>query len=104
MPTGAGFTADIDEMEKAASWPNGSLPRTIARMRDPLSTLMLHEGFGGRGQLHAEFGPASGVELTYKSYCETLAELQNQACGALDTVAEALSEITELYRRVDGRI
>lgn len=104
MPTGDGFTADITEMEKAARWPDGSLPQTIARMRDPLSTLMLHEGFGGRGQLHAEFGPAYGVETTYKSYCETVAELHSQACIALDAIAEALREIAELYRRVDGRV
>ena len=104
MPTGDGFTADIVEMEKAANWPDGSLPRSITRMRDPLSTLIQHEGFGGRGQLHTEFGPASGVEATYKGYCETLADLQNQACNALDGVAEALREIAELYRRVDGRI
>lgn len=90
-------------MEKAANWPDGSLPRTITRMRDPLSTLMQHEGFGGRGQLQAGFGPAYGVEVTYKSFCETLAELQSQACTALDGVAEALREIAELYRRVDGR-
>jgi hypothetical protein len=103
MPTGDGFTADIVELEKAATWPNGSLPRTITKMRDPLGKLMLHEGFGGRGQLHAEFGPAHGVEVTYKSCGETLAELQNRACSALDAIAEALREIADLYRRVDGR-
>jgi hypothetical protein len=64
-------------------------------MRDPLSTLMQHEGFGGRG-LHANNGSAYGVEVTYKGYCETLADLQNQACNALDGMAEALRE---LYRR-----
>jgi hypothetical protein len=103
MPTGDGFTADITELEKAANWPNGSLPRTITRMRDPLTTLWLHEGFGGRGKLHAEFASARGVETIYKSYCETLANLQNEACSALDAVAEALREIADLYRRVDGR-
>jgi len=100
MPTGEGFTADVNEMEKAASWPDGSLPRAINKLRDPVSTLWLHEGFGGRGQRDAAYR----AESTYQGYCEVLAELQNEACNAMDATAEALREVVELYRRVDGRI
>lgn len=100
MPTGDGFTADITEMEKAARTPDGSLPRAVSRLRDPLSKLIVHEGFGGAGAVDV----ARAVEVTYQAYCEVLTDLHNDACTAMDATAEALREIVELYRRVDGRI
>jgi hypothetical protein len=100
MPPGDGFTADIDEMDKAVKWPDGSLPRAISKLRDPAGILWLHEGFGGQGPREA----ANRAEVTYQGYCEVLAELQNKACNAMDATAQALREIVELYRRVDGRV
>jgi hypothetical protein len=93
-----GFTADVDEMDKAARWPEGSLPRAVHKLRDPISRLIVHEGFGVRGDA------ARGVEAAHQGFCQVLADLQNQACNAMDATAEALREVVELYRRVDGRI
>lgn len=100
--TGDGFTADINEMDKAAQRPNGSLPRAVHKLRDPISKLIVHEGFGSRGDGQHE--AARMVEVAYQSYCEVLAHRHSQACNAMDATTEALREIVELYRRVDGQI
>jgi hypothetical protein len=99
MPNGDGFTADITEMDKAARYPGGSLPHAIELLRDPVSTLIVHEGFEGSGR----FDATDRLQVAYRAWGEVLGQRLERACEVMDANAEALRDIIALYRRVDGQ-
>jgi hypothetical protein len=95
-----GFTVDVDEADKAAKYPGGSLARAVELLRDPISTLIVHEGFQGPGK----FDATDRLEVTYRVWGEVIGQRLERACEVMDANAEALREIIAVYRRVDGRV
>lgn len=92
-----GFTVDLDEAAKAA---DKSLPSAIERLRQPVTTLVRHEGFAGQGA----FDAAGRFETAYQGWGEAQSRRLRLACDVLDANVVALREVIALYRRVDGRV
>ena len=94
-----GFAIDLDEADKAAKYPGGSLPHAIELLRAPISSLTVHDDFVRPGM----FDAADRLQGIYPAWCAVVGQRLERACEVMDANAEALREIIALYRRVDGR-
>lgn len=94
-----GFAIDLDEADKAARYPGGSLPHAVELLRAPISGLTVHDEFVRPGM----FDAADRLQVVFPGWCEALGHRLERACEVMDANAEALREIIALYRRVDGR-
>jgi hypothetical protein len=94
-----GFAIDLDEADKAAKYPGGSLPHAVELLRAPISSLTAHDNFTIPGR----FDAADRLQVVFPGWCEVLGQRLERACEVVDANAKALREIIALYRRVDGQ-
>jgi hypothetical protein len=94
-----GFAIDLDEADKAARYPTGSLPHAVELLRAPISSLTAHDDFTRRGR----FDAADRLQAMYAGWCDVIAQRLERACEVMDANADALRQIIALYRRVDSR-
>ncbi|TCO57270.1 hypothetical protein [Actinocrispum wychmicini] len=94
-----GFEIDLEEADKAARYPGGSLAQAAELLRAPLSSLIINETFVQPGKLDE----ADRLMTTYPAWCAAIGQRLEQGCEVLDANAAALREIIALYRRVDGQ-
>jgi hypothetical protein len=95
-----GFAIDLDEAEKAAKYPDGSLAHAAEYLRAPLVGLIMScHDFAKPGGSQA----ADRLQGAYPVWSHMIAQRMEHACEILDANAEALRQILGLYRRVDGR-
>lgn len=95
-----GFAIDLDEAEKAAKYPGGSLAHAAEVLRAPLVGLIMScHDFAKPGGSQA----ADRLQGVYPVWSHMIAQRMEHACEVLDANAEALRQIIALYRRVDGR-
>jgi hypothetical protein len=96
MPApGDGFVTNVAEPERYAA----ELPKVADPLRRPVATLTEHTATARP----TEVGAVSAMERTYGALTEDIAARQRTMCDRIDATAEALGEITAVYRRVDGQ-
>jgi hypothetical protein len=91
-----GFAVDLTELDQIA---NEYLPRAVAVLQGSIGVIQSHEGLEGPGRL-AELFP---MEDEYAAFTDSLGNQQRVGCERIEATSEALREIVELYRRVDGQ-
>jgi hypothetical protein len=91
-----GFAVDVNELERIASV---YLPQAVEVLREPIGVIKSHEGLEGPGQL-PEMYP---MEDEYAAFTESIGNQQRIGCERIEATIDALREIVELYRRVDGQ-
>lgn len=92
---GQGFVTQVGELAKFAA----DLPAVADALRKPVAVLTEHTPTPRPLQVAAVFA----MEGQYSLFTEDLATRQRDMCDRIDETAEALREIAELYRRVDGQ-
>jgi hypothetical protein len=92
---GQGFVTQVGELEKFAA----ELPAVVDALRKPVAVLTEHTPTPRPLQVAAVFA----AEGQYSLFTEELATRQRTMCDRIAATAEALREIAELYRRVDGQ-
>lgn len=92
---GQGFITQVTELERHAA----ELPQVAAALRKPLGILREHTSTARPQQVAA----VSAVERQYGTFTEELARRQSTAADRIDATAEALYDIAQVYRRVDGQ-
>jgi hypothetical protein len=97
-----GFTADLDEAEKACKLEVGSLPQAAAMLRGPIADLLTFDSWNGAPQEHGWDAPYH-LQLAWEGFRDALGQRHIRGCDIIDDNAEALRDIITLYRRVDGQ-
>jgi hypothetical protein len=92
---GAGFAVQVTELERLAA----ALPAVADALRPPIALLSEHTPTPRPVQLTA----VSRVEKWYGSLTQEIANRQRTACDRIVATAEALHDIAQVYRRVDGQ-
>ncbi len=92
---GQDFVTQVGELAKFAV----ELPTVADALRKPIAVLTEHTSTPRPLQVAAVFA----AEGQYSLFTEELATRQRTMCDRIDATAEALREIAELYRRVDGQ-
>lgn len=95
MAPGASFTSNVAELARHAA----ELPQVAANLRKPLAILTEHTATPRPTDVAA----VSAMEREYGAFTEEIAGRQRTACDRIEDTAQALAEIVDLYRRVDGQ-
>ena len=90
------FTIDLDQAEQAATQ---QLPMVAEMLREPVNILRTHEGMSG----FSDFPPATSVQNCYSAITDFLSVRQAAASYSVSATAEALKQIVDVYRRIDGQ-
>jgi hypothetical protein len=98
----AGFTVDLNEAAKACSRENGSLPEAATMLRVPIADVLAYDPLETKAA-PADLDVVQRMQGQYHEFCKTIGDRQIRACNIMDDTAEALREIIEVYRRVDGQ-
>lgn len=91
-----GFAVDLTELDQIA---NEYLPQAVAVLQGAIGVIKAHQGLEGPGLL-AEVSP---MQDEYAAFTDSLGNQQRIGCERIEASIEALREIIELYRRVDGQ-
>lgn len=97
-----GFSVDLDEADKACKPEVGTLPQAAMMLRKPLTTLFTFDDWAANRFLH-QFDAADRMQSAYQGFCDALGQRHSRGCDIIDDTAEALRDIVNLYRRVDGQ-
>jgi hypothetical protein len=92
---GPGFAVQVGELERHAR----ELPQVGAELRKPLAILREHTASPRPQQVAA----VSAAEHEYGTFTEDLANRQSRAADLVNATAQALYDIAQVYRRVDGQ-
>ncbi|MPZ82879.1 MAG: hypothetical protein GEV28_21755 [Actinophytocola sp.] len=92
-----GFTANLNDADKAATQ---SLPAAASLIRDPVTYLVSLVDFEGANVYRA----ADRATNAFGLYKEGLGRRQRDIARVVDETAEALKDIVNVYRRVDGQV
>jgi hypothetical protein len=92
---GQGFAVSVEELDRLAS----ALPTVADALRKPIATLTEHTPTPRPLQIAA----VSRLEKWYGTFTQELAIRQRTACDRIVLTAEALHDIAQVYRRVDGQ-
>ncbi len=90
-----GFTVDVDKAEKAAKV---HLPALVEHLFGQLTNLRAYAPDHGGGA-----PPELINQLVFEGYADLICERLQRGCEIINLTANALAEIVELYRRVDGQ-
>ncbi|HEX2130372.1 MAG TPA: hypothetical protein VHH15_02350 [Actinophytocola sp.] len=93
--TTPGFRTNVDELARHAA----ALPAVADALRKPVAVLAEHTATPRPVRVAA----VSAMEREYGAFTDDLAERQRTACDRIEATAEALREIADVYRRVDGQ-
>ncbi len=91
-----GFAVEVNELDAIA---NIYLPQAAYALRVPIGVITAHEGLEGPGRLAAMYS----MEDEYAAFTTSIGNQQRVGCERVEATTEALREIIELYRRVDGQ-
>jgi hypothetical protein len=92
---GTGFAVDVAELDRLAA----ALPAVADALRPPIAVLEEHSPTARPRQVAA----VSRMEKWYGTLTEEIAIRQRTACDRIVATAEALHDIAQVYRRVDGQ-
>jgi len=92
---GGGFTTNVEELARHAA----ALPAVATALRKPIATIAEHTPTPRPARVPA----VTAMEREYSAFTDDIADRQRTACDRIDATAEALGEIAEVYRRVDGQ-
>jgi hypothetical protein len=92
---GQGFAVSVAELDRLAA----ALPAVADAFRQPIAVLTEHT-YTPRPQ---QVAAVSRAERWYSDFTEEIAKRQRTACDRIVLTAEALHDIAEVYRRVDGQ-
>lgn len=92
---GQGFVTNVQELARLAA----DLPAVADALRRPIAVLEEHT-YTPRPVAVAA---VSNVEREYSAFTDDLARRQRLAADRIDETAQALKEIADVYRRVDGQ-
>ena len=92
-----GFTVNLNEADQAASQ---SLPAAASMLRDSVTNLVALVDFEGPNVYSASDRATNQFGL----YKEGLGRRQRDIARVVDETAEALKDIVNVYRRVDGQV
>lgn len=91
-----GFAVDLTELDQIA---NDYLAQAVAVLQGSIDVIKAHEGIEGPGRLEE----VSPLQDEYAAFTDSLGNQQRIGCERIEASIEALREIIELYRRVDGQ-
>lgn len=91
-----GFTFHINEAQKAVT---EALPAAADHLNAPVSALVGQDWLGGTGNV----AKAAGAQYAYLHYKDMLARRQCTVIDVVNSTADALQEVIDLYRRADGQ-
>lgn len=97
-----GFTVDLNEAAKACDQTTGSLPNAATMLRVPIADVVAYNGWE-TSLTPTDFDVVYRMQGVYDDFCQKIADRQIRACDIMDDTAEALRDIVEVYRRVDGQ-
>ena len=92
---GEGFAVRVDELDRLAA----ALPDVADAMRLPIALLTEHTPTPRPQQVAA----VSRLEKWYGTLTQEIAIRQRTACDRIVDTADALHDIAQVYRRVDGQ-
>jgi hypothetical protein len=91
-----GFTANVDTLDKVAV---DELPKAAQALRASIAVLSDHAPTTRPAQVTA----VNLMEREYAAFTQEIGDRQRLGCDTIDLIADALHDIAELYRRVDGQ-
>jgi len=92
---GQGFAVNVAELDRLAA----ALPAVADALRGPIALLTEHTPTPRPRQVAA----VSRLEKWYGALTQEVAMRQRTACDRIVATAEALHDIAQVYRRVDGQ-